>query len=99
MELRVAFHCRFFFRANARKIYARKWKRDHVWKATRKREGWARFNFYVYTSASVHCVYFIYARKIYVRTHVQNDATVEIHLKTKITPIEQERLKNRAPKQ
>ena len=37
-------------------------------------------------------------------THVQNDATVEIHLKTikrkiKIIPIEQERLKNRAPKQ
>ena len=34
----------FFFRANARKIYAR------------KRESWARFNFYVYARPSVYCL-------------------------------------------
>ena len=73
---------RIFFRANARKIYARKWKRGHVWKASRKRESWGRFNCYVYASPSIHCLYCIYARKIYVRTHVQNNATVEIHHKT-----------------
>ena len=27
-------------------------------------------NFYVYQWPSIHCLYFIYARKIYVRTHV-----------------------------
>ena len=30
----------------------------------------------------MHCLYCIYARKIYVRTHVQNNGTMEIHLKT-----------------
>ena len=28
----------------------------------RKRESWARFNFYVYAWPSMHCLYFIYAR-------------------------------------
>ena len=68
---------RIFFRANARK-----WKRGHVWKASRKRESWGRFNFYVDASPSIHCLYCIYARKIYVRTHVQSNGTMEIHLKT-----------------
>ena len=47
----------------------RKWKRDNVWKATRKRVSWAWFNFYVYAWPFKHCLYFIYAGKIYVRTH------------------------------
>ena len=63
-----------------------------------------RGSIFTFTRQLPYTVYFIYARKIYVRTHVQNDATVEIHLKTikrkiEITPIEQERLKNRTPKQ
>ena len=49
-------------RTHAGKIYARKWNRGEVWKATRKSESWARFNFYVYAWPSLHCLYFIYAR-------------------------------------
>ena len=60
-----------FFLANALKIYARKWRRINIWKATRKLESWARFNFYVYARPSIHCLYFIYARKIHVRTHAK----------------------------
>ena len=48
------------------KIYEGKWNRDNVWKATRKRKSWARFNFYVCTWPSIRCLYFIYAR-----THVK----------------------------
>ena len=55
----------YFFRANARKIYERQWNKGNVWKATRKRESRARFNFYVYEWLSIHCLYFICARKIY----------------------------------
>ena len=44
-------------------------------------ESWARFKFYVYARPSIHCLYFVYVRKIYVRTHGKNYATVEIHLK------------------
>ena len=40
--VKADFHRRVIFRA-----YARKWKRGNVWKATRKRERWARFNCYV----------------------------------------------------
>ena len=40
----------------------------------RPRESWARFNFYVYAWPSIHCLYFIYARKNYV--------TLEINLKS-----------------
>ena len=39
---------RNFLRVNARKFYARKQNRGNVWKDTRKRETWTRFNFYVY---------------------------------------------------
>ena len=42
-------------------------------KAARERKRWARFNFYSYAWPSIHCPYFIYARKNY--------ATVEIHRK------------------
>ena len=41
-----------------------------------------RGSIFTFTRQLPYTVYFIYARKIYVRTHVQNDATVEIHLKT-----------------
>ena len=30
-----------------------------------------RFNFYVYVRPSIYCLYFVYARKIYVRTQVK----------------------------
>ena len=46
-SLRVDFHCRKIFPANARKILVRKWNKGNEWKATRKRKSWARFNFYV----------------------------------------------------
>ena len=32
-------------------------------------KGLARFNFYLYASHSIQCLYFIYARTIYVCTH------------------------------
>ena len=38
--------------------------RGIVWKATRKHKRWVRFNFYVYAWAFMHCLYFIYARKM-----------------------------------
>ena len=38
-----------------------KWNRSNLWKAARKIESWARFNFYVYTWPSMHCLFFIYA--------------------------------------
>ena len=61
----------------------RKWNSGNVWKATRKRKSWARFNFYVYPWSSIHCLYFIYARKIYVTAYSRkNYVTVEIHPKT-----------------
>ena len=44
-------------------LYVRKWNRDDVWKAARKRKSWARLNFYVYARPSIHRLYFIYARK------------------------------------
>ena len=40
-------------------------------KRARKRKSWARFNFHVCARLSIHCLYFIYARFIYVRTHVK----------------------------
>ena len=35
------------------------------------RKSWARFNFDVYALPSIHCLYFIYARKMYVRRHAK----------------------------
>ena len=32
---------------------------------------WASLNFNVYARSLIHCLYFIYAGKIYVRTHVE----------------------------
>ena len=40
-------------------------------KAASERESWAKFNLYLYARRSIHCLYFIYARRIYVRTHVK----------------------------
>ena len=40
----------------------------------------SRFNFYVYARPTIHCLYFINAHKIYVRTHVKITATVENHV-------------------
>ena len=36
-------------------------------------------HFYVYARHFIHCLYFIYARKIYERTHLKNYPAVEIH--------------------
>ena len=69
-------YCRVIFpfvRAHVKST--RKWNRGNVWKATRKRVSWAWFNFYVYAWPSKDCLYFIYARKIYV-----SNTTVEINL-------------------
>ena len=41
------------------------------------RKGLARFKFYVYARRYIHCLYFVSARKIYARKHL-NYATVEI---------------------
>ena len=60
--LRVDFHCRVTFPA-------RKWNGGNVWKATGKRESWTRFIFNEEAWPSKHCLYFIFARKSYVRTH------------------------------
>ena len=35
------------------------------------RKSWARFNFDVYALPSIHCLCFIYARKMYVRRHAK----------------------------
>ena len=42
-----------------------------VWKITRKPKSWTSLNFYVYARPVIHHLYFIYARKIYVRSHVK----------------------------
>ena len=49
------------------KFYVRKWNRGNVLKAIRERESRARFNSYVYAWPSIHCLYFIFARKNYFR--------------------------------
>ena len=41
-------------------------------------------NFYVYTRHFLHCLYFIYARKIYVRTHVRITRQWKSNLKEKV---------------
>ena len=43
--------------------------RGYVWKAKHKRKGWTSLNSYVYAWPFIHCLYFIYARKIYQRSH------------------------------
>ena len=43
--------------------------RVYVWKATHKRESWTSLNSYVYAWPFIHCLYFIYVRKIYQRSH------------------------------
>ena len=42
--------------------------RGYVWKATRKRKSWTSLNSYVYAWPFIHCLYFIYVRKIYQRS-------------------------------
>ena len=42
------------------------------------RKGLARFKFYVYARRYIHGLYFVSARKIYARKHL-NYMTVEIH--------------------
>ena len=66
----------------SRNFCVRKWNRGDVWNATRKRKSWARFNFHVYAWSSIHCLYFIYARKTYVHAYSRkNYGIVEIHPK------------------
>ena len=60
---------RNFSRAYARKFYVHKKNRGYVWKAMRKRKSWTLLNSYVYAWPFIHCLYFIYALKIYVRSH------------------------------
>ena len=49
-----------------------------TWKAPRKCKSWARFNFYIYASPSIHCFHFIYASKTYVHKHVKLIANDEL---------------------
>ena len=42
-------------------------------------------NFYVYAQTFIHSLYFIYVRKINVRTARKNYATVETNLKVSVT--------------
>ena len=62
---RVPVHCITPFCSDAPNLYPP----CYVWTVMRERESWARFNFYFYTWPFIHCLYFIYARKIYVRSH------------------------------
>ena len=39
-------------------------RESNVWKTTRRRKSWVRFNFYVYAWLSIQYVYFKYTRKI-----------------------------------
>ena len=41
-------------------------------------------NFYVYTRHLLHCLYFIYARKMYVRAHVRIMRQWKSNLKEKV---------------
>ena len=68
--LKVDFHCRVIFTCftHVNFIYARKQNRDNVWKVTRKRKSWTSLNFHVYPWPFIHCLYFIYERKFYVRS-------------------------------
>ena len=43
--------------------------RGYVWKATQKRKSWTSLNSYVYARPFIHCLYFIYVRKIYQSSH------------------------------
>ena len=43
--------------------------RGYVWKATHKRKSWTSLNSYVYAWPFIHCLYFIYVRKIYQSSH------------------------------
>ena len=88
---------RNFVRANARKFYVREWDRGNVWKATRKRKCWARLNFYAYAWPSIQCLYFIYARKIYVYAR-KNYATLETHLKKRAQKFHTDDLSLQTPK-
>ena len=61
--LKVDLHRRLIFTC------VRKENIDNVWKVTRERKSWARFNFHVYAWPSTHYLYFIHARKSYERLH------------------------------
>ena len=65
----------------------REWNRGNVWQVTRKRKGWTSLNVHAYAWPSIHYLYFIYARKIYMCTR-KNYATVEINLKPVILSCE-----------
>ena len=60
-------------------------------KATLKRESWARLNFYVYAGPSIHCLYFIYARKIFVHSHgkLRDSGNPPLHCKQILDEIEE----------
>ena len=42
-----------------------------VWKVTRNSKIWTSLNSYVYARPLIHCLYLVYANKIYVRAHVK----------------------------
>ena len=64
-ELRdMDFHCRVNF-TRVKK------NRDNVLKVEHTRKRLTSLNFYFYAWPSIHGFYFIYAHKIYVRTHVK----------------------------
>ena len=46
-------------------------KNDEVTSGRREVKSWAWLNFFVYALPSIHCLYFIYARKIYMHTDVK----------------------------
>ena len=48
-----------------------KLKLFNAWKVTHKRKSRNSLNFYFNAWPFIHCHYFIYARKIYVRMHVK----------------------------
>ena len=64
-SLRVDFRCRVL------NFHVRKQNGDNVWNAALKRRSATSFSFYVYARLSILCLYFIYARRICVRTLVK----------------------------
>ena len=58
-----------YFSVLTRNIFLRKWNRDNGWKAISKHKIERGSTFYVYAWPFIQRPYFIYARKICVRTH------------------------------
>lgn len=65
-SLRIDFHC------HELNFHVRKQNGDNVWNAALKRKSATRIKFYVFARLSILCLYFIYARRICVRTLVKN---------------------------